>query len=465
MKKFELSRVNLYTILRDLVQNAWIIVLALITGFVGSFCYYSYIHKHQYVSNMIVSINLGGYTTNATALSLARTVIIAETLDDVFQSQAVCEVVRKDLGEEITGTIEASQLGDTNLVSISVSDTSPEKAYKTLVSVYNNYEKVTDYVFSNVIIRTVVNPSMPTSPAGIMTATLLGIIIGGLAAAAVAFLIIVISYMRDTVKNIADVEGELNVKLFGVVHRVKSFNKKLPQSRRRLIITNPLVGFNFVNSFRKMAIKIESLRRTKGINTYMITSVTENEGKTSMSVNIAMALAQNGHKVLLLDCDFRKPAIYHFFDNIVRPEDSDFHQYIDKGGDITHYIKHDSESGLYIADNIEFCDNSSEKFASTRFTETIKALKKQFDYIIVDTSPCGITVDPEIIADVVDAALIVVRQDVVAVTDINDHIDNLNKCYIAGCVFSDFAQLKSNKQAMFESNDAYYTRLNSQEGR
>ena len=178
MRKFDITRVNIYTILRDLILNAWVVVLAAITGFVGTICYYNYLHEHEYVSSMTVSINLSGYTQDATALSLARTVIIAETLDDVFQSEALCDVVKHDLGAEITGTISARQLRETNLVQIRVTDKTPQKAYETLVSVYKNYPKVTDYVFNNVIIRTIINPSMPTYPSGAMSAKVLGVLCG-----------------------------------------------------------------------------------------------------------------------------------------------------------------------------------------------------------------------------------------------------------------------------------------------
>ena len=461
MRKFDLQRINLYTILRDYLVNLWIVILVAVTAFIGSFSYYTYVHKHNYVSTMTVSINLSGYTTNATALSLARTVLIAETLDDVFQSAAVRDVVKKDLGGEITGTISARQLSETNLVMISVIDESPEKAYNTLVSVYENYDKVTNLVFSNVIIRTVANPTMPTKPYGAMSTKMLGFISAVLAGFIVSVLIVIISYMRDTVKNVSDVERELDTRLFGTVYRVKKLGKKLPNHKRRLIVTNPLVGFDFANSFRKMAVKIESLRRTKGHNVFMVTSVTENEGKTSVAVNLAVTLQQNGSRVLLIDCDFKNPSIRRFFDDVPRPENSDFHQFITNGGDITHFIKHDPDTGLYLADNVEVCTNSAEILSGQRFTDIIKALKTQFDFIIVDTPPCGITVDPEIVSGIVDAAILTVRQDFVTVTDINDQIQNLNKCYLAGCVFNDVATFK---QSIDKSSDSYINYYNRQNG-
>lgn len=435
MKKFDISRFNLYTVITDLKINLWVILLAIVTGFVGGTTYHNHIRPQRYVSNMIVSINLSGYTTDATALSLARTVVIAETLDDVFQSSALRDVVKKELGGKMTGEISAAQLGETNLIGISVTDSSPEKAHDTLVAVYENYSKVTDFVFNNVIIRTVANPTMPTSSNASMSATTFGLICAVLLAVAATAAIVIISFLRDTVKNVSDVERELDAKLFGTVHLAKGLSRKLPQKERRLVVTNPRVGYDFVNSIRKMTVKLESLKRTKGHNVFMVTSVAENEGKTTIAVNLALSLVQSGNRVLLADCDFKHPSVHWFFDTVERNQNSDFHTYLTEGGDFAHFIKRDT-SGLYIADSLEHCKNSSELLSGARFAAALRALKEQFDYIIIDTPPCGVAVDAEVVSGLADAALLVVRQDAVTIPAINEQIENLGKCYLAGCVFN-----------------------------
>lgn len=441
MKKFDFSRFNLYTILRDVLINWWVILLAVIVGFVGSSSYYTFLHKERYVSSMTVSINLSGYTSEATALSLARTVVIAENLDDVFQSNALRDVVEKDMGMALTGDIKAEQIQETNLIRISVTDVTPSKAYDTLVSIYNNYYKVTDYVFTNVIIRTVVNPDMPGTTASAMSPISYGAMFGILLGVLVVAIIVLLSFLRNTVKNASDVEKELDMKLLGTVSHVKKLSRDLPQAKKRLIITNPLIGPSFANSFKKMAVKLESLYRTKNYKTIMVTSVAENEGKTSVSVNIALALAQNGHRILLLDSDFKNPSIFRFFDDIDKSEEKDFNNLFGSDADVSQFIKHDPLTGLYIIGNSKPYSASEDILSSSQFLSVFNQLKEMFDFVILDTPPCGITVDAEILSNVVDAALIVVCQDVVEVSDINDHISNLDKCYLAGCIFNDVSTI------------------------
>ena len=120
----------------------------------------------------------------------------------------------------------------------------------------------------------------------------------------------------------------------------------------------------------------------------------------------------------------------------------DFHKFLSVGGNINDFVRYDAVNGIYLLHNILNCSQSAEKLASHRFAETIRALKKQFDYIIIDTPPSGIIVDAEIIAGVTDAALLVVRQDYVNVTSINDQLEAINKNYLAGCILNDIRHLK-----------------------
>ena len=432
--KFDLSRLNLYTLVRDLVQNVWVIILAAIIGLAGSITYYNNLYSHKYTSSMTIALNLRGYTQNATATSLGRTVDLAESLDDVFASGAIRDVVRRDIGEDMTASISAQQLGATNLIKISATDTTPIKAYKTLRSAYANYPKVTDYVFTNVVISVVENPQMPKGPANSVSISLMSVFYSFVAAAVVTVIIALTSFLRDTVKNIGDVESELDAKLFGAVYRVKRSKNKLPAATNRLIITNAFAGYAFAESYRKMAVKIESLSRTKSIKSFMVTSVAENEGKTTVSVNLAVALAQDGYKVLLMDCDLKKPAIYNFFDNVERNPETDFHRYLQNGGSMENFIKYDEETGLYLAQSVTVCDNTADVLTSHNFNEALSFLKTQFDFIVVDTPPCGIAVDAEVISSVVDAYVMVTRQDFVRFSGINDHIENVTRPDFAGCI-------------------------------
>ncbi len=445
MKQIEISKVNLFTIIRDLKKNFWVIILAAVIGFVGSRVYYSHFHTNKYTAAMTVSVNLSGYTNTATALSLARTVSIAETVDDVFASDAMRDIVVQEFGEDYSFSISSSQLGVTNLIQIRVTDTSPENAFKAIEIIKNNYTKITNNVFTDVIIAVVENPVFPTYPSNSVSTAVGGIIWGVLAVIIITAVIALISYMRDTVKNISDIETDVNAKLLGSINDVTALkDKKLSAARRRLILTNSFVGYDYIENIRRIALKIESIKRTKNAKTFMITSATENEGKTSVSVNLALALAQNGHKVLLLDCDMKNPSVYHFFKHIPHKEEQNVYNNLTNLENFKNSLSFDDTTGLWVAYSDSPCTASiSDDLSHPDFAEVIAHLKEEFDYVIIDTSPCGLTVGPEIISNVVDACVLVIRHDHVYIDDINDCIEMLDKCYMAGCILNRVGSFKS----------------------
>ena len=162
MKEISTKYVNPFTLLSDLLRNWWVILLAAVIGFCGSQIYHSAYKVEKFTSTTTISVNLSGYTDNATVTSLSRTIDIATAFQNVLKSSALVDIVENKLGEPLTGEVSAVQKAETNLIDISVTDISPEKAYKTLQLIYENYPVLTDSAFSNIIISVVTPPTMAT---------------------------------------------------------------------------------------------------------------------------------------------------------------------------------------------------------------------------------------------------------------------------------------------------------------
>ncbi len=441
MREFNTKYINPFTLLSDLLYNWWVILLAAIIGFSGCQVYNSAFVVEKYTSTATIAVNLSGYTDNATVTSLTRTIEIATAFQNVLQSSALVDIVEAKIGDEITGTLTATQKPETNLIDISVTDISPEKAYLTLEAVYENYTILTNSAFNNIIISVVTPPNMASKS---NTSALFkdSIIMSFLCTLLCIFVILIISYFRDTVKNTTDVEALLDCKLFGTINHINKKNRKVKKKIVGLMMTNPLISYKFSSSFREMAIKLLSLQRTKGIKSTMVTSIAENEGKTTVSVNLALALAETGKKVILVDCDFKLPSVYKFFPDCIVGENQELVDYIKGNTDYKSVIRYDKRANVYLTGGQRQYRNSSEIIGNENFGEFISKLEADFDFVIIDTPPGGIAVDSEIISEKTDSMLLVVRQDFVSVEPINDYISNINHAKLLGCVFNNVSTLK-----------------------
>ncbi len=441
MRELKLSLINPFSLVEDLIRNWWVILLSAIIGFSGFQVYNSAFVVEEYTSSTTIAVNLSGYTDSATATSLSRTIEIAEAFQNVLKSSALIDVVEEEIDSKITGTLNAAQKAETNLITLSVTDISPEKAYKTLKSVCENYHILTDSAFSNIVISVVTPPSMATR-SNVMGVIIKSVFCGFIMAVLCIAIILVLSYFRDTVKNPSDVEALLDCKLFGKIDHINKNSAKLKDKVIGLMMNNPLIDYRFSNCFRAMAIKLLSVKRTKNIKSIMITSIAENEGKTTVSVNLALALAETGKKVILVDCDFKLPAVYKFFTNTPVEDSQELALYLK--GDTTDYtstVRYDKNTSLYLAGGKKQYRNSSEIINSRRFANYIKLLEEDFDFVIIDTPPGGITVDSEIASEKVDGLLLVVRQDFTEVEPINDYISNVSNDKLLGCVFNNVSTL------------------------
>ena len=453
MKEISTKYVNPFTLLTDLLRNWWVILLAAVIGFCGSQIYHSAYKVEKFTSTTTISVNLSGYTDNATVTSLSRTIDIATAFQNVLKSSALVDIVENKLGEPLTGEVSAVQKAETNLIDISVTDISPEKAYKTLQLIYENYPVLTDSAFSNIIISVVTPPTMATRSnyllqlyKSVFTAFVFAVIC--------IVIILVISYFRDTVKNVSDVEILLDCKLFGTVNHI---SKKVGKSNNKLVglmMTNPLVDYRFSNSFREMAIKLIGLQRKNQIKTIMVTSFAENEGKTTATVNLAIALAEAGKKTLIMDCDFKLSSVYKFFIDCPVSKDGELAAYLLGGGDHDQLVRYNKNCDLYLTGGKKQYRNSSEILNSDRFSNLLKEFREDYDFVIIDTPPAGIAVDSEIISEKTDASLLVVRQDYVTVEQINDYISDINEEKLLGCIFNNVSYLRENPD--YDKNNSYY---------
>lgn len=174
----------------------------------------------------------------------------------------------------------------------------------------------------------------------------------------------------------------------------------------------------------------------KNVKVVALTSCTPNEGKTSLSFQLAMSLAEGGWKTVMVDADLRK--------SVLRGRYKASHE---KFG-LSHYLSGQSDlEDTLCQTNIEnfhlifagpVPPNPSELLGSDNFSEMVKRLREAYDYVIIDTPPLGSVIDGAVVAACCDGAVIVIESNAVSYRFVQSVKEQLEKAgvRILGCVLN-----------------------------
>ena len=432
--------IEYHSIVRDLAYNFWIIICAAIIGVTGSFVMNRAVYKPEYTSSATLIINSAEGQANAVA-ALMLSSEIASVYSEVFVQPTMKRLVCKTLDRQtFDGRINASVNPGTNIMELSVTASDPEIAYRELRAILTVYPEITDNLYSNGVVGVLRAANMPKGPSnGITSANMIrtALISAGLAAA----LIVALSVMRNTVKSEKGFSQLIDAKLLGVIpHERKPLSLwDILRKRKRgiLLSDSAFTSLRFSENFNKIDSKLEYRKRTHGEQVFVVTSVAENEGKSTIASNLAISLAMKGNRVALVDLDGKKPALYKIFG---QREDDDF----ELGGMLSgkskkYRFKRYNRMELYLALNTKPHKDYQRWIENGSVERLLRAFRKSVDYVIVDTAPVSVDGAVTSIANLGDATILIVRINRVRAPQINDVIATLNNTgsKFAGCILND----------------------------
>ena len=445
--------IDIASISRDLLRQWWAILLFSITAAILVNLVASIVYRPVYATSTTFVVTTRGTNTSIYE-NITSATDTAARFQTILESNILKRAIAKDLNiDEYNATTEVKLLEETNLIVLTVKHKSALMAYRYIQSIMNNYSVVSDFVIKNVVLDVIQSPTiplMPSNPNRSKLFTLLGLIAGF----AIAILYVsYYSYLKDTVKNSKEASSKLAARLLGTVYHEKIGKERRKTRKNSMVITNPILSFRYTESCRMAASRIRSRMDRKGAKTLLVTSVAENEGKSTVASNIAVSIAQEGKNVLLIDADFRKPSLYKIFD-IDKNQVTNLVAILRSGVGMQKSIVKLKKYPLYFILNNTNTGSIDDVLANNRFRSLIRFSRTKFDYIILDTAPMGLVPDAEGIAELCDASLIVVREDVILAKNINDAIDTLNEtnAKVLGIVFND-AKLRG--VSAIRTNSAY----------
>lgn len=188
------------------------------------------------------------------------------------------------------------------------------------------------------------------------------------------------------------------------------------------------------------------------VKSILMTSSMSGEGKSFVSANLAVAFAQTGVKVLIVDCDLRRGRQHKIF-NIDNEQGLSNLLLDDVDKNYKKYIKKTGYENIYVLPMGIVPPNPSELLASTKNKQLAKILKQRFDLVIYDGVPVGGLTDSIIMADLVDKIVIVSAYKVTPV----EFLANTNKALekfkdkIAGVILNKFPSSKDHYYSKYYS--------------
>ena len=435
--------VDYYNILRD-VAREWLTIL-IITVCSGLIAYMITVsmYKPVYSTRTTMVVTATG-TYNDMYDNLRSASGSAESFSKLLNSSTLRTMVAKEMGQEsFLGTARAEVMADSNLLVLTVEAETPEIAFKEMKGILQHYSVLTYELMGNIRLTLLEAPKASGTPLNPLNARIVVVKTMLVALAASIILLAVLSAMRDTIRNSRDVERKLDTRLLASIHReqkARSLRARFKKDRTSILITNPMTSFRYVETIRKLASRTANLLQEKHAVSLLITSITENEGKTTIAANLALAMAEEGKRVLLIDADFRKPSLYKVLNmkDAVFTGLSDYLLHDQDPAQIENFIETVPGTTLECILNKNAMPQTMEMLSSTRMRDLIRQMKDRYDFVLVDSSPMQLVADAEELSDMVDASMLVVRQHFVEARLINDGIDALNGRHkkLIGSVFN-----------------------------
>lgn len=229
-----------------------------------------------------------------------------------------------------------------------------------------------------------------------------GILLGLLLGIGTVFFL---DYLDNTVRTADDVERYLKLSLLAIVPK-----------------ENPDTEGAVREAYQTLRTGLLFSRKNKTQNVVLFTSAGPQEGKSCTTINLARTIAAAGERVVILDCDLRRPTVHQ---RLALDRDRGITNYIlSDDDDWRTYIKPTDKPNLFAITCGPIPPNPAEVFAHERFRELVAELKKNFDWVFIDSPP---------VVSLADAVLLASMSDMI--TFVIKHNEN-DKDLIKRCIFN-----------------------------
>ena len=275
-------------------------------------------------------------------------------------------------------------------------------------------------------------PDSPVTPPDFIRPT----VRWGLAGLAIGLVLIgIFAGFRKTVHNSEDLHDLLNVPCLGLLPQVRF--KARTGANRSVLLTNPKLDEGYIEAVRAVRFQLHKELEHQRAKIIMVTSTIPGEGKSTLSANLALSLAEQGSRVTLVDCDLRKQNLKELF-GVKKPTRGLVELIAAHDKDLEGALTEVEGSKLRLLSGDKIAEQPQNFLSSPRLKHVMNALRKYSDFVIVDTPPSGLLSDAASLSQWVDGVIYVVRQDYVGQSAVLNSVSALNGMEVRflGCVLN-----------------------------
>lgn len=316
--------------------------------------------------------------------------------------------------EKLAGRVTASADANTVLIDIHVVDDSPTQAAKVAQAVANSLIRVVDNLEKSKtggaspiglsVTKPAIAPTTPSSP-NTRINLILGLVIGlGLG--------LVVAHLRSTWEDAVGGEAEL--------HRATDalLLGRIPLDKRaikRPLLTQSAAQTPRAESFRELRTNLHFGKTSGRSKSVLITSSLPGEGRSTIAINLAIAVAAAGQSVCLVDADLRRPMVADYL-GLTRKEG--LTTVLSGDGSVGDVLQPWGDKSLFILAAGGIPPNPSELVDSEQMKSLLKHLEARFDAVILDAPPLIPFTDAAVLSQHVGGTLLVVAEQEVRVQDV-----------------------------------------------
>ena len=431
--------IDLLELLRVLCSKIGYVILAALALGLLMVLVSKVLMKPQYESTTKMYVLSKQDSSNTvTSGDLQASSLLTKDYAELIQSRQVVETVIAQLNLDLTyeqflNKLTVTTQNDTRILSITVKDEDPYMASQIAdairVAAADHIQNVMNTEAVNVVDEANI-PDEPVSPSIKKNG-----LIGAVAGAFIAIIVIIVVYLtNDTIQTSEDVERYLGVSTLGIIPIREGQKKGRIRNVNQVVVKQEKSGYQIVEAYKSLRTNLQFCGEDKKV--IAITSCTPNEGKSSVSMQLGISLAEIGKRVILIDADLRKSVLL----GRTKTEKSvrGLAHFLSGQASLEDVICATNIKNFYMIYSGPFPPNPAELLGGKNFRSLLNALRKVYDYVIVDTPPLGSVIDSAIVAEICDGSIMVIESGVISyrfAQEVKSQLEKSN-CPLLGVVLN-----------------------------